>query len=703
MRQTLLRLSAVPALLLVGACSDRSPLAVYPNPTSPPLPSTALVCEAEVRTGSVRCGGGEGVLSDGARADVSIFGGQGVNVVLASSNVAYDSATETFGFDVTIQNLMPEALGTLDGLTLDSAGIRVFLAEEPAATSGSGEITVGGDGTGFFTAANQPYFEYPIRLDSGQVSAPKRWEFEVPATVGAFRFRVYVRAQAQALLVVNEIMVNPAGAVQDSSGEYVELYNRGRLAVNLNGFYMRDNGTRADTIKSDLVAPAGGYLLLARSGNTAKNGGIVPDYVYTGQIGGTSTNLTFSNSGADRFVLSAPTGVTVDSVAYTSASIAGRSGIARELADPRLDNSAVDGANWRDATNVYDVANNNRGTPRASNDSTSSGSPGAGTAATVGVTPASVTLAPGASRQFTATPRDSAGTPTSAALTWVVLDSAVARVNGSGLVTAQADGATLLIVSIPSGAADTAAVTVSTPSTSAVYRNHLEFGTPTFGAADSGVIVVNKAQFVSGYSPMRGGPAWVSWNLNSTHFGAADRCDCFSPDGQLPDSVYKVVTGDYTGSGYSRGHMVMSEQRTTTDAENAVTFLMTNILPQLQGMNGGPWLQFEILSNDSARAGREVYNVAGGIYGASPATLNGAGIVQIPTSTWKVIVIMPGGQGLADVTSASDIRVLAVDMVQSATGAWQSYQTTVDALEAATGLDLLAALPDHIEVVVEGS
>ena len=74
-----------------------------------------------------------------------------------------------------------------------------------------------------------------------------------------------------------------------------------------------------------------------------------------------------------------------------------------------------------------------------------------------------------------------------------------------------------------------------------------------------------------------------------------------------------------------------------------------------------------------------------------------------------------GGQGLADVKSASDLQVIAIKMPNligvtgpaSATGIrnvpWQNYVTTVDALEQATGYDLLAALPDVIERIVESN
>lgn len=185
-----------------------------------------------------------------------------------------------------------------------------------------------------------------------------------------FAFTVYGAAQVQPRLVINEIMANPAGTVQDSVGEYVELYNHGRFPVELRGFILRDNTpTVADTVKTSLTVASGGFLLLGRSADTGKNGGITPDYLYTGRVGTTSTSLTFSNSGSDVFVVKAPTGVSVDSVFYAGGPTTAVAGVARELKNPSLPNNPVADATWGAATSRYDpvAANDNRGTPRAQN------------------------------------------------------------------------------------------------------------------------------------------------------------------------------------------------------------------------------------------------------------------------------------------------------------------------------------------------
>ncbi|MET0398666.1 MAG: DNA/RNA non-specific endonuclease [Longimicrobiaceae bacterium] len=237
-----------------------------------------------------------------------------------------------------------------------------------------------------------------------------------------------------------------------------------------------------------------------------------------------------------------------------------------------------------------------------------------------------------------------------------------------------------------------------------VYRNHVEFGTPRDrDPADDYLLA--KRQYVLSYNPRLNVANWVSWNLNRTHFGDEPRSPAFMSDSALPARFTRVVASDYTGSGYSRGHMVRSEERTATPADNASTFLLTNVLPQTQDLNAGPWLGLErYLQEQAQREGREIYVVAGGIFPPQPQTLRGRGKVAIPTSTWKIAVLLPYGRGLADVKSARDLRVIAVNMPNAngiATKPWREYLTTVDALEQATGYDFLDQLPDEIEAEVE--
>ena len=77
---------------------------------------------------------------------------------------------------------------------------------------------------------------------------------------------------------------------------------------------------------------------------------------------------------------------------------------------------------------------------------------------------------------------------------------------------------------------------------------------------------------------------------------------------------------------------------------------------------------------------------------------------MIPTDVWKVALILPRDEGLADVHDYRDVQVVAVIMPNQAGVRyvdWHTYETTVDAVEALSGYDLLSLLPDRTERAVE--
>lgn len=194
------RLLAAGALLASAACTDTSPVTprgpepVVPPRGAPPLTVQALECTAAVAERSVAC---EAAAPHAGEAAGIIVGGQNVYVTLSSSNVAYDGGTGQFTMDVTLQNLIEQPMGTADGVALDPAGIRVFFAEGPAVTAGTGSAAVLPEGFAFFLEAGQPFYQYDAIVGQNQVTAAEPWTFIVTPTVTTFTFRVYVSAPVQ--------------------------------------------------------------------------------------------------------------------------------------------------------------------------------------------------------------------------------------------------------------------------------------------------------------------------------------------------------------------------------------------------------------------------------------------------------------------------------------------------------------------------
>jgi hypothetical protein len=350
------------ATLALAACGDQLPIeaARTPMAAAPSHSLQELLCTA-TRT-SVSCSPARQLGGRGA-----IVGNQGTNVKLTSSNVNYDAVTDTFSFDVTVQNLMNESIGTPDGVVADTNGIRVFFNSGPSVTVGSGEVTVANaDGTDAFTASNQPYFQYNQILAKDQVSDAHTWKLIVPEEAASFTFTLFVESDIQYLLVVNELLVNPAGTTIETNGDWVEVYNAGSLKVDMKDLVIADSAASGrrpyHLINQSLVVQPGAYVVLGTTTNTANNGGATVDYSWGGAV-----NL--SNS-LDAFKIARVYGtdtLTIDRTQYAQASLSAQDGVSRELKNPALDNSNMDGSNWGSASATAVYGSGGRGTPKAQN------------------------------------------------------------------------------------------------------------------------------------------------------------------------------------------------------------------------------------------------------------------------------------------------------------------------------------------------
>lgn len=225
--------------------------------------------------------------------------------------------------------------------------------------------------------------------------------------------------------------------------------------------------------------------------------------------------------------------------------------------------------------------------------------------------------------------------------------------------------------------------------------------------ANKNDFLITRRQYALSYNNDKGTPNWVSWQLNASWLGDVDRCKGFSPDPLLPSGFNVVRPNDYTGSGFSRGHMTRSGDRTANTTDNCATFYMTNIVPQTQEQNEGPWLELENYSKDLAQQGKELYIISGPL-GEGGTGLKGAmtrikGKVTVPESTWKIVVISDKpGLGVRGVTTKT--RVIAVKMPNKLgikTDSYKKYLTTVDELEKLTGYDFLSDVPVGVQAVIE--
>jgi endonuclease G len=233
---------------------------------------------------------------------------------------------------------------------------------------------------------------------------------------------------------------------------------------------------------------------------------------------------------------------------------------------------------------------------------------------------------------------------------------------------------------------------------------HLTMGNPSGATVNVGNptnYLMEKAQYALSYHRDNGRPNWTAWHLATSWLGSTARQDDFRADTTLPVGWYRVGGSDYSGSGFDRGHMCPSGDRTKTVADNSSTFLMTNMIPQAPTNNQQTWANLESYCRTLANSGYELYIFSGG-YGVSGYIAGGN--VAIPTTTWKVIMVLPTGTNdVSRVTTGTRLIAISVPNNNSVVSDWRQYRVTVDQVESLTGYNFFSNVPESIQSVIEST
>lgn len=230
---------------------------------------------------------------------------------------------------------------------------------------------------------------------------------------------------------------------------------------------------------------------------------------------------------------------------------------------------------------------------------------------------------------------------------------------------------------------------------------HLILGEPRDGDPSDDLLLDHRV-FVLSYNARRLVPNWVAWRLVTEDLGAAARSGAFHADELLPPGLPGPRPRDYARSGFERGHMCPSGDRTVTEAANEETFVMTNMQPQRHALNAGPWEGLERFERSLATAGQQLFVVAGGVFDEPPATL--ASGVAVPRASFKIIVALGPGEDAADVTAST--TTYAVIMPNSAAVAgtrWFEHLVAIDEIERQSGYDFLTGLAPDTQAALEAA
>ena len=244
---------------------------------------------------------------------------------------------------------------------------------------------------------------------------------------------------------------------------------------------------------------------------------------------------------------------------------------------------------------------------------------------------------------------------------------------------------------------------------------HLTMGNPTDASlGQPNNYLMEKPEFALSYNRDLGRPNWVSWHLSDEWIGTLTRVDTFRPDPEVPPDWYRVQSFDFSGSGFDRGHMTPNADRDkeTSIPINQATFLMSNMVAQAPDNNQGPWAALEGYLRTLVDQDHDELYIVSGPVGTGGVGSNGPdviatlanGHVTVPSATWKVALVIPkdSGDDISRVTcSARTIAVIMPNTQGIRNNPWETYLTTVDAVEALTGYDLFSSVPLAFQACIE--
>jgi len=210
---------------------------------------------------------------------------------------------------------------------------------------------------------------------------------------------------------------------------------------------------------------------------------------------------------------------------------------------------------------------------------------------------------------------------------------------------------------------------------------------------NASVRILKNTGYAVGYSDARGNPLWAAYRVSDRPVSdAPPRPDKFVVDKR---TTARVTPAAYTRSGYDRGHLAPNYAIALHHGARAQeeTFLMSNIIPQRHGLNAGLWKKLEqkIARNYPGRFG-EVWVLAGPVFAKNAQRIREG--VEVPEACYMILVDENAGR----------LRTLAfIFPQQPRSDNLADYLTTIDEIEARTGLDFFGVLPAAAEQTLEAT
>ena len=211
-------------------------------------------------------------------------------------------------------------------------------------------------------------------------------------------------------------------------------------------------------------------------------------------------------------------------------------------------------------------------------------------------------------------------------------------------------------------------------------------------AIENDDIILSHMGYTISYNADARIPEWVAYELTGDETrGDADREEAMF----RMDPSYRgdqAMREDYTGSGWTKGHMACAGDFHWDEDALDETFYLTNICPQDEELNKGDWNYLEKQVRYWARDNGKVWVVSGPIIGDNIYGTIGERDVVVPDAFFKAVLMEKKGKyhSIAFVMGNDDKRYYLSDCSLS-----------VNELEEITGFDFFPNLYDSVEESVE--
>lgn len=205
--------------------------------------------------------------------------------------------------------------------------------------------------------------------------------------------------------------------------------------------------------------------------------------------------------------------------------------------------------------------------------------------------------------------------------------------------------------------------------------------------------------FIVGYSDIRGNPLWTEYAIYPVDesIPSLPRPSHFKTDWR---AINRVKHDSYTKSGYDRGHNAPNYAISHLYGKEGQSdsFLMTNISPQTPKLNRQFWQRLEEVEvKYFTKLADKVWVITGPVFTGSTERLSSSWRVEIPDAFYKIYI--------TQAKRNQDFNVLAFLVPQTVKGnePLSQFVTSIDNIEAQTGLDFFSDLDDAIEIPLEAS